>query len=244
MQLPKTRKGHDAILVVVDRLSKMVHIIPTTTSASGEVTAQLFFDHVIKLHGAPDEIICDRDPRFSGKFMTALVEIVQIHWRMSTAYHPQTDGQTERSNRILEDMLRMYVSPAQDDLDDFLSAIEFAINDSWQESIRTTPFMLNFGQHPRLGMRISNESYYVPEAKKMQAAVLDAKECLRRAQDCQRTYANQKRRELQYKVGEKVLLSTKNIRFRYKGTKKLLPKFIGPFTVVKKIGKPSQEVAY
>lgn len=158
MQLPKTRKGHDAILVVVDRLSKMVHIIPTTTSATGEVTAQLFFDHVFKLHGAPDEIICDRDPRFSGKFMTALVEIVQIHRRISTAYHPQTDGQTERSNRILEDMLRLYVSPAQDDWDDYLSAIEFAINDSWQESIRTTPFMLNFGQHSRLGMRISNES--------------------------------------------------------------------------------------
>lgn len=108
--------------------------------------------------------------------------------------------------------------------------------------------MLNFGQHPRLGMRISNESYYVPEAKefakKMQEAVLDAKECMRRAQDRQRTYANQKRRELQFKVGDKVLLSTKNIRFRSKGTKKLLPKFIGPFTVVKKVGKPSQEVAY
>ena len=84
---------------------------------------------------------------------------------MSTSFHPQTDGQTERLNRVLEDMLRHYVSPSQDDWDEYLSMVEFAYNNSWQESIKTTPFLLNYGQHPSTPVNRRINGSQVPAAK-------------------------------------------------------------------------------
>ena len=130
MQLPETDNGHTALLVVVGKLSKMTHLIPTTTQVTGEETARLYVDHVFKHHGCPKAIVSDRDPRFTGKFMTALLQILGTKQRLSTTYHPQTDGQTERMNRTLEDMLRHFVSPHQTDWDQHISLAEFAINNS------------------------------------------------------------------------------------------------------------------
>ena len=103
---------------------------------------------VFKLHGAPQELVTDRDPRFISAFWTEACQLMQIKRSMSTAYHPQSDGQTERINRILEDMLRHYVRPSQTDWDKHLPLVEFAINNAYQESVKATPFMLNHGQHP------------------------------------------------------------------------------------------------
>ena len=105
-QLPMTKNGNDAIFVVVDRLTKMAHFIPTKTTATAEDTARLFLDNVFRLHGLPEEIISDRDSKFNGNFWQALFESLGTRLGMSTAFHPQTDGQTERMNRTLEDMLR------------------------------------------------------------------------------------------------------------------------------------------
>ena len=109
IHLPITKKGHDAILTVVDRMSKMVHLIPTKTTVTAVQTAQLFYDHVWKLHGVPKDIVSDRDSRFTGHFWTELLRLIGTKQNMSTSFHPQTDGQTERMIRIMEDMLRHYL---------------------------------------------------------------------------------------------------------------------------------------
>ncbi len=166
---------------------------------------------------------------------------------MSTAFHPQTDGQTERTNRILEDMLRHYVNPAQDDWDKHLATAQFAYNNAWQESINETPFFLNYGCHPRTPMSHglpSPAQARVPAAynfvKQMHASIEDAKRSLRAAQDRQKRYADEHRRDVEFTVGDKVLLSTRNIKLKAVGANKLMPKFIGPFAITDRIN----EVAY
>ena len=155
VQLPRTRNGKDAIVVFVDRLSKMVHFAASTTTATAEDTARIFRHDVFRLHGVPMQLVTDRDSKFTAAFWKEVCRLLGIEQAMSTAFHPQTDGQTERVNRNLEDMLRHYVNPMLNDWDDHLDAVELAVNNAWQESIRTTPFMLNYGQQPRLPGQVS-----------------------------------------------------------------------------------------
>eukprot|EP00983_Pelagomonas_calceolata_P027323 858245-Pelagomonas_calceolata.AAC.1 len=123
VKLPVTASGHDTFVVFVDRQSKMVRFVPTTEAGlDAKSFAKTLMDNVVRLRGLPR--------------------------RMSSAFHPQTDGQTERANRTSEEMLRAYVCYAQDDWDEKLACAEFAINNSWQESVQNTPFFLNYGQHP------------------------------------------------------------------------------------------------
>ena len=149
-QLPRTAAGHDAIVVFVDKLSKMVHYAPTTTSVTAPQLARIMFDVVVRQHGVPVSIVSDRDARFTSVFWRALWQQLGTRLAMSTAYHPQTDGQTERANRTLEDMLRAYVSYRQTDWDKHLTAAEIAYNNSVQASTGFSPFFLNAGQHPHL----------------------------------------------------------------------------------------------
>jgi hypothetical protein len=156
---------------------------------------------------------------------------------MSSAFHPQSDGQTERTNRTLEDVLRHYVSQDGKDWSEHLDAAEYAINTAWQESIQETPFFLNYGRHPNsvvgLEARLAQPERS-PAAKAfvaaMQEALAVAKECLRRAQDRQKAYADKSRTEAWTPaVGDRVLLHTKNIRMA--GCRKLMPTWLGPFFV-------------
>jgi transposase InsO family protein len=146
--LPETRGGKNAILVVVDRMSKMVHICATTTAADGTAIAQLFLDHVFKIHGLPTRIVTDRGPQFKGQFMKELTRLLGVEQNLTSAYHPQSDGQTERVNRVVEEMIRHYINPAHDDWDEHLAAAEFAINNATHTSIGMSPLYLNYGQHP------------------------------------------------------------------------------------------------
>ena len=146
--LPKTKAGKTAILVFVCRLTKMVHMCATVNECTSADCAFLFLNTVFKLHGSPLELVSDRDARFTSAAWTEMCELLQIKGSMSTAYHPQTGGQTKRMNRVLEDMLRHYVSPTQQDWDVHLPLVEFAINNAYQESTQTTPFMLHYGLHP------------------------------------------------------------------------------------------------
>jgi transposase InsO family protein len=239
--LPKTKDGKDAILVFVDRLSKMVHFVSTTTTVSAEETARLFVNTIFKLHGLPKDIVSDRDTRFTSKFWSEVWRLLGTNQSLSTAFHPQSDGQTERVNRVLEDYLRHYVNPAQNNWDEFLGIGEFAVNNAWQESIRTTPFFLNSGRHPVTPETKGELVCQVPQAKhfvsELQNSWQEAKEWLRRAQERQKAFADKKRREVHYQEGQLLLLSTKNLRIRHPGARKLLPKWIGPFRVNKKIGR-------
>ena len=113
ISLPQTASGATAIAVFVDRLSKMVHLGACTDETGAEELADIFLDNVFKLHGLPRELVSDRDPRFTSKLWQALMNRLGVSTAMSSAYHPQTDGNTERVNRVLEDMLRHFIDPSQ-----------------------------------------------------------------------------------------------------------------------------------
>jgi hypothetical protein len=161
---------------------------------------------------------------------------------MSTAFHPQSDGQTERVNQVLEAMLRHYVGPLQDNWDELLPLAEFAINNSHHEGLRETPFFLNYGQHPIApGSLVQLERYYkVPAAKsftaRMHEALQSAKASLRLAADRYKSNADRHRRDVTLEVGQSVLLNAKNIHLRHQGTRKLLPRWLGPFKVLERVG--------
>jgi hypothetical protein len=245
VQLPPAAGGQDAIIVFVDRLTKMVHLAATTTTVSAEGTAQLFMDTVFKLHGVPKYIISDRGSTFVGQFMTELLRLIGTQHKRSTAYHPQSDGQTERVNRVLEEMLRHYVGGTRHgDWVNCLAAAEFAINNSHHESVGTSPFRLNYGRDPRLPITVLPGSK-VPSAAafadRMERGLADAKLCLQAAQHRQKVYYDRTHRDVTFQEGEQVLLSTKNIRLRRTGDKsstpKLMPRFIGPFSITHVVGK-------
>jgi len=160
---------------------------------------------------------------------------------MSTSHHPQTDGQTERANRTVEDMLRAYVAPYQTDWDEHLVAAEFAYNNSVQASTGFTPFYLNHGRHPHTPLSLTLASVQ-PSSRDNNPAATDfvgrfqsnlsrAKDALHRAQKRQQKYADQKRRDAKFSAGDMVLLSTQNLTLKMgeNTTPKLCPKFIGPF---------------
>jgi hypothetical protein len=147
--LPTTRRKHNMVFVVVDKLTKLTHIIPTVDTLDAPQFADLFFKEVWRLHGLPTKIISDRDKLFISDFWRRLCSLLHIHPALSSSYHPQTDGQTERVNRVIEEVLRAYVSRDLSDWDLHLPAVEFAINDSCHEVTKSTPFYLTYGIHPR-----------------------------------------------------------------------------------------------
>jgi hypothetical protein len=193
--LPKAREGFDAIWVAVDRLSKYAHFAPTTSEASAEDIAQLLRVHVFTLHGFPQEIVADRDPRWVSRFCKELFRLTGTRAALSTAFHPQTDGQTERVNRILEDYLRHYVTGRHTDWNRHLCEAEFCYNNTFQQSINTTPFRLTYGHDPNIPFqevfkgRISHRregDEFVPAAaefvQRMRHDLERARVCLRAAQ--------------------------------------------------------------
>jgi hypothetical protein len=245
-QLPKTEGPvqYDAIVVFVDRLSKMVRIAPTTSDVTSEGTAQLLFEHVFRHHGVPTSLITDRASVFTSEMFTEFMKLMGTKHNKTTAYHPQSDGQTERTNQTLENMLRHYVgSRAHGDWHTCLAAAEFAINNAYTPSIGTTPFLLNYGKEPRLPIAIRPAQVPATQewADRMVYGLADAKEHLRLAQERQKKLYDKGRRDIQFSVGQEVLLSSKNITLRRIGdtttTKKLMPKWLGPFPVQEIIGK-------
>jgi hypothetical protein len=242
--LPMTDSGHDTILVFVDHTTKMVHFVPTTKTCNAVEFATHFVDTVIRLHGVPERILSDRDERFVNEFMSEVTSQIGTRHNLSTSFHPQTGGQHERVNRVLEEMLRHYVSVDHSDWDTHLSMAEFAINNSVSASTGATPFFLNQGYHPRTplseGVHRNNDRVPVARAfvSTMHERIAHAKKSLQRAQDRQKHYADKGRSELTFQVGDEVMLSTKNIKLKKgdTGVRKLLPVWIGPFEVSAAIG--------
>jgi hypothetical protein len=147
--LPVTLAGFDAILVFVDRLTKMVHLVPCEKSLDAQGFVDLLISNVIRLHGTPRDIVSDRGSIFTAQFTKYFAQLNGILQSHSSAYHPQSDGQTEVMNRVLEDVLRCYVGTQQHMWDKFLPFVEFCINNSYSEATRNTPFLLNYGVNPR-----------------------------------------------------------------------------------------------
>lgn len=240
VRLPTTQRGHDAILVFVDRLSKMVHLAPCMTSCTAEDAAHLFMQYVYRCHGAPDHLVSDRDTRWESDFWRELCKIMKIEQALSSAFHPQSDGQTERANRVVEDTLRHYISPAQDDWDLLLPCVEFAINSAYQESVQNSPFRLNYGFNPSSPFDValglpkpdSRKSKAADLITAMQTAVTHAKRCMEAAQQRQKHYADAKRKPVKFEIDQLVWLSTKNLTLASTGARKFMPRFVGPFKVI------------
>lgn len=243
--LPPTRHGYDAVVTFVDRLTKLVHFAPTTKTVDAEGLAKIFRSTWHKMHGMPKAIISDRDRRFMSNFWTAMFPAVGTDLKFSTAYHAQTDGQSERANRTLEEVLRHFVSPRQDDWDDYLDIAEFAINDSVNPSTGYTPFYLAYGSHPLSPIDIAS-GVTVPAAQSalqdMADAMQHAKSRLHEAQTKQAHQANRHRRDIEFQVGDKVRLSTTNLQLPSNMSKKLTARYLGPFKVEQKIGKVSYKL--
>jgi len=153
-------QGYDSILVVVDRLTKMAHFIPTTEKTSAEGLARLFRDNVWKLHSLPKSIISDRGPQFMVGLMRVLNQMLGIESKMSMAFHPQIDGQTERVNQELEQYLRMFIDHQQEQWPDWLGTAEFAYNNKAHLSTKTLPFKANYRQDPRMGFEVRKKRKY------------------------------------------------------------------------------------
>lgn len=204
-QLPETSAGHTAIVVFVDRLSKMVHLAPCWNIFGAQEFAQIFVREIFSKHGLPQEIISDRGTQFTSKFFRTVSKLLGVKQCLSSSRHPQSDGQTERANCTLEDMLRHFVRPSQDDWDVKLPCCEFAINNAWNQDTGSTSFMLNFGEHPRSPVNV-DVVCKLPAADtfvgRVKAFIAHARESLLYAQQRMCDSADVKRRAEAYQVGE------------------------------------------
>jgi len=230
---------YDAILVVVDWLTKMVHFIPTTEKTMAEGLAKLFRDNIWKLYGLPKSIISDRGPQFTAELMRELNQMLGIESKMLMAFHPQTDGQMERVNQELEQYLRMFIDHRQEQWPDWLRMAEFAYNNKVHSSTKTLPFKANYGQDPRMGFEVKKREKYKGAEKfiaKIKEIQGEAKAALGKAQEEMKKYVDRKRGEVdEYKVGDLVMLSTKNLKYQMIGrrTEKLTERFVGPYKIKK-----------
>ena len=239
--LPKTKTGYDALFVVNDYVTKLMILRPTHSVATAVDTARLFVDSVVRAHGLPRVIVSDRDPRFTSHFWREVHRVMGTTLAMSSGFHPQTDGQTERANRSIEEMLRAFVGRRQNDWDERLGMIEFAYNNAVHSSSGFTPFYLCYGRHPVSPVNLLSQVESKNEAadsflRQMEEDVAQAISNLKRAQDKQKSYADKRRRELEFQVGDQVLLATKNLPLQVAagGSRKLGPLYCGPFTVLEK----------
>ena len=230
-------QGYDAILVICDCFSKMVHFIAITEKTSAEGLARLFRDHVWKLHGLPESIISDRGVQFAAGMMKELNNLLGIQTKLSTAYHPQMDGQTERVNQELEQYLRVFIDHRQEQWPDWLGTAEFVYNNKVHMATKISPFKANYGQNPRMGFEGRRKGKYEVAEKfmeKMKKIQEEAKAVLGKAQEEMKRFGDRKQgKGEEYKVGDLVLLSTKDLKWQMKGRRleKLTEHFVGPYKV-------------
>ena len=239
-QLPRTPRGFDAITVFVDKVSKQIHLAPSHTTDTASTVARLFFDNVFRLHGMPTTIVSDRDSKFTSQFWQHLHKLMDVKLAMSTAFHPQTDGQTERANQTVETILRAFVDQQQTNWDLLLTAAEFSYNNSINATTGYSPFFLNTGFHPHVPSSLlqppSTPNPSVNEfVEAQQTALLIAQKAIAQAQDRQRDNADRRRRDHTFKVGDQVMLNAEDITIpadRTRPSRKLLARFIGPYTII------------
>ncbi|XP_027158198.1 uncharacterized protein LOC113759821 [Coffea eugenioides] len=209
--LPRTQKGHDAIWVIVDRLTKTAHFLPVNMKYSLEKLAKLYMDEVVRLHGVPVSIVSDRDPRFVSRFWQKLQEALGTKLNYSTAYHPQTDGQSERTIQTLEDMLRACIVDFGGGWSQYLTLVEFAYNNSYHSSIQMAPYEALYGRRCRSPIHWDEV----------------IRQRLQTAQSRQKSYADHRRKDLEFEIGDKVFLWITPLKGKIRAGKgkKLQPRY-------------------
>ena len=210
--LPKS-EGYDTILVVIDRMTKMSHFIPCNKDMNTRQFAKTFIKDIFRLHGLPKDIIMDRGTIFTSDLWKETTKLLGIERRLSTAFHPQTDGQTERTNATLKQYLRAYSNYQQDNWCELLPTAEFAYNNGYQETIRHTPFYANYGINPEyetIGHLMQGNDTPLKEMSQLHD-VLRAE--IAEAQTRQMEYYDQHRKpDPNLKSGDMVWFLTRNVR--------------------------------
>ena len=189
-------QGYDSILVVVDWFTKMAHFVPTTEKTMAEGLARLFEDNMWQLHGLPESIISDRGPQFAAGLMRELNKMLGIKTKLSMAFHPQTDGQTERINQELEQYLHMFIDHCQEQWPEWLGMAEFAYNNKAHSGTKVSLFEANNGRSPRMGFELRKKGRFEGaerSAKRMEEVQGEAKAALMKVQEEIRRYADRKR---------------------------------------------------
>ena len=238
--LPKTQKGNDSVLVFIDKFTKMVHLAPCKKTVTAEQSSELLMDHVIKLHGVPQTLVFDRDPRFTGSYWRSFCKARNFRPAFSTAAHPQTAGQTERSNKVFAEVLKACLATDVQGWVMLLPYVEFSISNCMQHSTKISPFFLAYGRHPRTPASHPADWSDLPMSSLVTAfnciheAMEMAKSNMRSAQDRQAHYANKGIQEHSFAADQFVLLSSKNIKQVGENKRKLFP---GPFMITNMIGK-------
>ena len=233
-------KAYDCILVVIDRYTKMARYVPTKKTIDAAQLADVFLSKIVKLHGVPESIVTDRGSLFTARFWSSLCYHLNIKRKLSTAFHPQTDGQTERQNQTLEQYLRGYINYQQDDWVRLLPMAEFAYNNSRHSVTGVSPFYAYTGTHPSMGVVSGPGPVDVPAAADRVAEV----DRVRRDMEAhwqsvvkdQARYHDRSTTPRSYSVGDEVWLAGKNIR-TVRPNKKLDYKFHGPFRITEVVGK-------
>ncbi|KAH0711565.1 hypothetical protein KY289_007524 [Solanum tuberosum] len=246
--LPRSRRQHDSIWVIVDRMTKSAHFLPVKTTNTAEDYAKLYVQEIVRLHGVPISIISDRGAQFTAQFWKSFQKGLGSKVNLSTAFHPQTDGQAERTIQTLEDMLRACVIDFKGNWDDHLPLIEFAYNNSYHSSIQMAPYEALYGRRCRspIGWFEVGEAQLLGPDLVHQAMekVKVIQERLKTAQSRQKSYTDVRRRALEFEVNDWVYLKVSPMkgvmRFGKKG--KLSPRYIGPYRIVKRVGNVAYEL--
>ncbi|GJU35292.1 putative reverse transcriptase domain-containing protein [Tanacetum coccineum] len=241
-KLPKSPQGHDTIWVIVDRLTKSAIFTPMRETDSMEKLARLYIKEVVARHGIPVSIICDRDPRFASRFWRSLQKALGTSLDMSTAYHPETDGQSERTIQTLEDMLRACVIDFGNGWIKHLPLVEFSYNNSYHASIKAAPFEALYGRKcrsPVCWAEVGEAQLTGPDLiQETTEKIIQIKQRMQAARDRQKSYADLKRKPMEFQVGDRVMLKVSPwkgvVRFGKRG--KLNPRYVGPFKVLERIG--------
>jgi hypothetical protein len=225
----------DYIWVILCRLTSLVHLIPLRTTNTAAQLAPLFMNEIVRLHGLPDTIVSDRDPKFTSRFWTETHRILGIKLSKSTAFHPQTNGASERMIRKVSQILRAFVRPDQLDWPKRLPMVEFAINSSVHASTGFSPFQLTYGYNPQILTSVGSSEF-----AGVQEFAEGARDNITRAHDAiiearvQQTHkANARRREDDQRLreGQEAYLSTENLNLPKARARKLMPKYIGPYKI-------------
>ncbi|GJV08726.1 putative reverse transcriptase domain-containing protein [Tanacetum coccineum] len=239
-KLPRTSSGHDKIWVIVDRLTKSTHFLPIREDCKMDRLVRLYLNEIVARHGVAISIIFDRDSRFTSKFWQLMQEALGSRLDMSTAYQPQTDGQSERNIQTLEDMLRACILDFEESWDVHLPLFEFSYNNSYHSSVRCAPFEALYGRKCCsliMWAEIGEGQLIEPElVQETTEKISQIKDRLKAARDHQKSYADKRRKPLEFSIGDYVLLKVSPckgvVRFGKKG--KLAPRFVRPFEIIKK----------
>ncbi|GJS33532.1 putative reverse transcriptase domain-containing protein [Tanacetum coccineum] len=240
--LPRTPSGYDTIWVIVDRLTKSTHFLPMKKTNTMEKLMQLYLKEIGCRHSVPISIISDRDSHFTSRFWKSLQKALGTNLDMSTAYHPQTDGQSERTIQTLEDMLRACVIDFGSSWDRHLPLVEFSYNNSYHASIKAAPYEALYGRKcrsPVCWSEVGDSQLTGPELiRETTEKIVQIKNRLLTARSRQKSYADRRTKPLEFEVGDMVLLKVSPwkgaVRFGKHG--KLNPCYIGPFRILARVG--------